>query len=116
MLLIAPTGAGKTLAGFLPAWSISRRGRSASRARRIAAAHALYLAAEGARGRHPAQPRKPVAEMGLPISLETRTGDTPVYKRQRQKLDPPDILLTTPEQVALLLASKDARRFFADLR
>ena len=54
----------------------------------------------------------PVAEMGLPIRLETRTGDTPVYKRQRQKLDPPDILLTTPEQVALLLASRDARRFF----
>ena len=54
--------------------------------------------------------------MGLPIRLETRTGDTPVYKRQRQKLDPPDILLTTPEQVALLLASKDARRFFARLK
>ena len=54
--------------------------------------------------------------MGLPIRLETRTGDTPVYKRQRQKLDPPDILLTTPEQVALLLASKDARRFFKRLK
>ena len=58
----------------------------------------------------------PVAELRLPIRLETRTGDTPVYKRQRQKLDPPDILLTTPEQVALLLASKDARRFFGRLK
>ena len=48
----------------------------------------------------------PVAEMGLPIRIETRTGDTPVSKRQRQRRDPPDILLTTPEQLALLLASR----------
>ncbi|MGB3388613.1 MAG: helicase-related protein, partial [Pseudaminobacter sp.] len=47
---------------------------------------------------------------------ETRTGDTPAHKRQRQKLVPPDILMTTPEQLALLIASSDARRFFADLR
>ena len=53
--------------------------------------------------------------MGLPVRLETRTGDTPVSRRQRQKLKPPDILLTTPEQVALLLAASDADRFFADL-
>src|SRR4029079_19735105 len=39
---------------------------------------------------------RPVAEMGLPIRLETRTGDTPISKRQRQRRDPPDILLTTP--------------------
>jgi ATP-dependent Lhr-like helicase len=59
---------------------------------------------------------KPVEEMALPISIETRTGDTPTHKRQRQKLVPPDILLTTPEQLALLLASADAKRFFEDLR
>ena len=57
----------------------------------------------------------PVAEIGLPVQLETRTGDTPVHKRQRQKLNPPDILLTTPEQAALLLSAPDADRFFADL-
>src|SRR4029079_16557487 len=59
---------------------------------------------------------KPVGEMGLPIRLETRTGDTPVHKRQCQKLDPPDMLLTTPEQVALLVAAKDARRFCSGLK
>ena len=47
--------------------------------------------------------------MGLPIKVETRTGDTPVSRRQRQRRYPPDILLTTPEQLALLLASDDAR-------
>jgi ATP-dependent Lhr-like helicase len=42
----------------------------------------------------------PVAEMDLPIRIETRTGDTPASRRQRQRRDPPDILLTTPEQIA----------------
>ncbi len=59
---------------------------------------------------------KPVTEMGLPITIENRTGDTPAHKRQRQKTNPPDILLTTPEQVALLISHSDAERFFKDLR
>ncbi len=46
----------------------------------------------------------PIAEMGLPIKVETRTGDTPCRARQRQRRYPPDILLTTPEQLALLLS------------
>ncbi len=50
--------------------------------------------------------------MGLSISMEARTGDTSQSKRQRQKLKPPDILLTTPEQLALLIASPDADIFF----
>ena len=54
--------------------------------------------------------------MGLPIRIETRTGDTPASKRQRQRRDPPDILLTTPEQLALLLASRDAPFLFGSLR
>ena len=54
--------------------------------------------------------------MGLPVRLETRTGDTPASKRQRQRRYPPDILLTTPEQLALLLASADAPYLFGTLR
>jgi len=59
---------------------------------------------------------RPVSEMALPIRIETRTGDTPASKRQRQRRDPPDILLTTPEQLALLLASDDAPFLFGSLR
>ena len=59
---------------------------------------------------------RPVAEMRLPITIETRTGDTPASKRTRQRHRPPDILLTTPEQLALLLASADAPYLFATLR
>jgi ATP-dependent Lhr-like helicase len=58
----------------------------------------------------------PIAEMALPIKVETRTGDTPVSRRQRQRRYPPDILLTTPEQLALLLSSDDAPFLFGSLR
>ncbi len=117
VLLIAPTGAGKTLAGFMPTLTdlAVRPKRRPGEAHRgihtlyISPLKALAVDIERNLGR-------PVEEMGLPITLETRTGDTPSHKRQRQKLVPPDILLTTPEQLALLIASTDAKRFFEDLR
>ncbi|MDO6964595.1 ligase-associated DNA damage response DEXH box helicase [Rhizobium alvei] len=115
-LLIAPTGAGKTLAGFLPSLvSLHERGKRkpGSGFRGI---HTLYISPLKALAvdieRNLA---RPVAEMGLPFSIETRTGDTSQGKRARQRLNPPDILLTTPEQLALLIASKEAERFFKDL-
>ncbi len=58
----------------------------------------------------------PIAEMDLPVRVETRTGDTPAHKRTRQISRPPDILLTTPEQLALLIAHREAADFFAGLR
>jgi ATP-dependent Lhr-like helicase len=58
----------------------------------------------------------PAEEMGLPIRIETRTGDTPPSRRQRQKRNPPDILLTTPEQLALLLSHVDADRMFGGVK
>ncbi|MBL8579983.1 MAG: ligase-associated DNA damage response DEXH box helicase [Mesorhizobium sp.] len=117
VLLIAPTGAGKTLAGFMPTLTdlAVRPKRKPGEARR--GIHTLYISPLKALAvdieRNLA---KPVEEMALPITLETRTGDTPAHKRQRQKLVPPDILLTTPEQLALLIATSDAKRLFEDLR
>jgi ATP-dependent Lhr-like helicase len=58
----------------------------------------------------------PASEMQLGLRIETRTGDTPPSKRQRQRAHPPDILLTTPEQLSLLIASEHARVFFEDLQ
>jgi ATP-dependent Lhr-like helicase len=114
-LLIAPTGAGKTLAGFLPTL-IALADRPARNDARPAGIHTLYvsplkaLAVDVERNLV-----KPVADMGLAVRLETRTGDTPHSKRDRQRREPPDILLTTPEQVALMASSKDADAFFGDL-
>jgi ATP-dependent Lhr-like helicase len=129
-LLIAPTGGGKTLAGFLPslaelsgfasAASPERRGGLRSighELRRTGGLHTLYISPLKALAVDIARNLEaPVAEMGLPIRIETRTGDTPTSKRQRQRRDPPDILLTTPEQLALLLASADGPFLFGSLR
>jgi ATP-dependent Lhr-like helicase len=125
VLLIAPTGAGKTLAGFLPSLvELSEQGavlsglRSTGRAlRRTGGLHTLYISPLKALAVDVARNLEiPAQEMGLPVRIETRTGDTPVSKRQRQRRDPPDILMTTPEQVALLLASADAPFLFGSLR
>jgi ATP-dependent helicase Lhr and Lhr-like helicase len=127
-LLIAPTGAGKTLAGFLPTLvelsapraAQSRAGNLVSTGRGIrreGGLHTLYISPLKALAIDIARNlERPVAEMALPIRIETRTGDTPTSKRQRQRRDPPDILLTTPEQLALLLASADAPYLFGSLR
>ena len=113
-LLIAPTGAGKTLAGFLPSL-VELAGRKPSTGPR--GVHTLYISPLKALAVDISRNLEaPVAEMALPIHVETRTGDTPASRRQRQMRLPPDILLTTPEQVALILAHPDARRFFSDLR
>ncbi|MEM9574324.1 MAG: DEAD/DEAH box helicase, partial [Pseudomonadota bacterium] len=116
-LLIAPTGAGKTLAGFLPAL-VDLTHREKPRPGQIKPGiHTLYISPLKALAVDIERNLSmPVHEMDLPVRIETRTGDTPTSKRQRQKLNPPDILLTTPEQLALLLSHKDADRFFSDLR
>jgi ATP-dependent Lhr-like helicase len=188
VLLIAPTGAGKTLAGFLPSlvelsgshspvrgkakrqmlpapsplagegwgegWpqnhnlptppslSLPRKGGGNREAlqspkidsttrnedqrklistgrdlRREGGLHTLYISPLKALAVDIARNLEtPVAEMALPIRIETRTGDTPASKRQRQRRDPPHILLTTPEQLALILASPDAPYLFGSLR
>jgi ATP-dependent helicase Lhr and Lhr-like helicase len=124
-LLIAPTGGGKTLAGFLPtlvelyeaAASAGRLVSTGREFRRSRGLHTLYISPLKALAVDIARNLEiPVREMGLNVRLETRTGDTPASKRQRQRRYPPDILLTTPEQLALLLASADAPYLFGTLK
>ncbi|WP_096486099.1 ligase-associated DNA damage response DEXH box helicase [Methylorubrum populi] len=111
-LLVAPTGAGKTLAGFLP--SLVELSERTTKEKGL---HTLYisplkaLAVDIARNLD-----APIAGMDLAVTVETRTGDTPAHKRARQIQRPPDILLTTPEQLSLLLAHREAEGFFAGLR
>ncbi|MFZ5670807.1 MAG: ligase-associated DNA damage response DEXH box helicase [Pseudomonadota bacterium] len=112
-LLIAPTGGGKTLAGFLPSLIELAARPPANGPRGI---HTLYISPLKALAvdveRNLAAP---IREMGLPIIAESRTGDTGVARKQRQRVKPPDMLLTTPEQLALLLAWDGARACFEDL-
>ena len=115
-LLIAPTGAGKTLAGFLPSL-VELAPLARESARRPHRLHTLYISPLKALTTDVARNLEtPVSEMGLNLRIETRTGDTPASKRTRQRAHPPDILLTTPEQLSLLIASQHARVFFEDLQ
>src|SRR3546814_20104893 len=54
--------------------------------------------------------------MGLDIRVETRTGDTPSDRKARQRARPPQILLTTPESLSLLLSYPDSFAMFAQVR
>jgi len=110
LMLIAPTGGGKTLAGFLPTLVELADGAHEG-------LHTLYvsplkaLAADIKRNL-----RTPVEEMKLPIRIEDRTGDTSYTQKRRQRADPPHILLTTPESLALLTSYEDAPRMFKGLQ
>ena len=110
LLLIAPTGGGKTLAGFLPTLAELADGQHQG-------LHTLYISPLKALA---ADIRRnlsaPIAEIGLPIRVEDRTGDTSQTQKKRQRADPPHILLTTPESLALLLSYPDAPRMFAGLQ
>ena len=110
LLLIAPTGGGKTLAGFLPSLIELADGQHEG-------LHTLYVSPLKALA---ADIRRnlgtPIADMGLPIRVEDRTGDTSATQKKRQRADPPHILLTTPESLALLTSYEDAPRMFAGLQ
>ena len=111
-LLVAPTGAGKTLAGFLPSLvELTERGGAHERLHTLYVSPLKALAVDIARNL-----AMPIREMGLPITVETRTGDTSPAKRTRQIRKPPAILMTTPEQLALLVSHRDAAPFFKSLR
>ena len=110
LLLIAPTGGGKTLAGFLPTLvDLADGGHDGL--------HTLYISPLKALA---ADIRRnlttPVTEMDLPIRIEDRTGDTSSSAKRRQRADPPHILLTTPESLALLTSYEDAPRIFKGLK
>jgi ATP-dependent helicase Lhr and Lhr-like helicase len=109
-LLIAPTGGGKTLAGFLP--SLVELA-----AKPLPCLHTLYisplkaLTADVQRNL-----ARPIAEMNLPVTVEIRTGDTSSFRRARQLKKPPNVLLTTPESLELLLSYADAENLTKTIR
>jgi len=110
VLLVAPTGAGKTLSGFLP--SLIDLAQTP-----FEGLHTLYLSPLKALAVDIARNlESPIEEMGLDITIETRTGDTPQSKRNRQRTAPPNILLTTPESLELMLSWPEADKLFGQLR
>jgi len=115
-LLVADTGAGKTLAGFLPTladFTPSRLGGGPP----PEGLHTLYVSPLKALA-YDVQRNlvAPVEEMGLPIRVESRSGDTPADRKKRQRARPPHVLLTTPESLSLLLSYPDSFALFSGLK
>ncbi|MEE4153024.1 MAG: ligase-associated DNA damage response DEXH box helicase [Erythrobacter sp.] len=114
-LLVADTGAGKTLAGFLP--TLCDFAPSSGAAPPDDGIHTLYVSPLKAL----AQDVKrnlltPIEEIGLPIRVETRSGDTPSDRKKRQRERPPHVLLTTPESLSLLLSYPESLALFRGLK
>ena len=108
-LLVAPTGAGKTLAGFLPSLvELVERPTEGLHTLYISPLKALAVDVQR-------NLLDPVREMDLDLRVETRTGDTPSDRKQRQRVRPPQMLLTTPESLSLLLSHADSATLFGDL-
>ena len=115
-MLVADTGAGKTLAGFLPTLAAFCPSVLAGEAPPDGL-HTLYVSPLKALA-HDVQRNlvTPVKEMGLDIRIETRSGDTPSDRKKRQRTRPPHVLLTTPESLSLLLSFPDSLELFKGLK
>jgi ATP-dependent Lhr-like helicase len=109
-LLVAATGAGKTLAGFLPT-IVDLIQKPAEGLHTLYISPLKALAVDVQRNL-----LTPIEEMGLDIRVETRTGDTPSDRKARQRVRPPQILLTTPESLSLLLSYPDSDLLLKNLR
>ena len=109
-MLVAATGSGKTLAGFLPT-ICELAGNPGDGLHTLYISPLKALAVDVQRNL-----LGPIEEMGLPIRVETRTGDTPSDRKARQRVRPPQVLLTTPESLSLLLSYPDSFTLFDNLR
>src|SRR4051794_21500594 len=99
-LIQAPTGSGKTLAAFL--YGIDKLDKSPGEGLRplyVSPLKALnYDVERNLRG--------PLAGLGSELTVAVRTGDTPTKEREAMRRRPPDILITTPESLFLILTSR----------
>ncbi|HEX5526420.1 MAG TPA: DEAD/DEAH box helicase [Solirubrobacterales bacterium] len=100
-LICAPTGSGKTLASFL--WGIDKLARSDSLGTGVKLVYISPLKALSYDIER--NLRAPLRGIGAEISVGLRTGDTSQKERRAMAKTPPDILITTPESLYLMLSS-----------
>lgn len=112
VLLIAPTGTGKTLAAILPVLDMFLESRSEQRTRGISI---LYVTPLRALNR---DLLRRLEEMGrdLDVRIQVRHGDTPLSARSLQARSPPDVLITTPETLQAILTGKRMREHLRSVR
>ena len=110
VVLSAPTGSGKTLAAFL--WGLDRLVAEPAAERRTRLVYVSPLKALSYDIER--NLRAPLRGIGGDVSVAIRTGDTPQKERQAMLRTPPDVLITTPESLYLMLTSR-AREIFTDV-
>lgn len=109
LLLSTPTGSGKTLAGMLPILDRIRAERRAGlQAIYLAPLKALVQDVHATLREH----NNDLSDSGLTLRVGVRTGDTSARVRRHQLADPPHILLTTPESLAVMLSQPAAAELF----
>ncbi|CAN5865090.1 ATP-dependent helicase [soil metagenome] len=108
-LMLAPTGSGKTLAAFL--WCLDRLSRAPAEGTRVVYVSTIKALAYDVE-RNLRAPLAGLVRMGAAagITVDVRTGDTPVKERERQRKFPGQILITTPESLYLMLAGQQRER------
>ena len=106
VLVSAPTGSGKTLAAFL--WALDRLVAEPGRGRLVYVSPLKALSYDVEKNL-----RAPLKGIGGDIEVAIRTGDTPQRERAAMLRKPPDVLITTPESLYLMLTSR-AREFLAE--
>jgi ATP-dependent helicase Lhr and Lhr-like helicase len=113
VLLSAPTGSGKTLAAFL--WAIDQLVASPDAKDRGGIGLVYVSPLKALSYDIDRNLRVPLRGIGAELKVAVRTGDTPQRERQAMLREPPDILITTPESLYLMLTSR-ARELFAGTR
>lgn len=109
-LIQVPTGSGKTYAAVMGA--IAEMLATPTPGLQL-----LYVTPLRALSRDIEQSiRRPIEEMGWPLRVESRTGDTSSSRKRQQLKTMPEILITTPESLSLMLSYTDSRKRFATLR
>ena len=111
VVVFAPTGAGKTLTGFInPIEDLIA-------SKKYKGLHTIYISPLKSLANDIVRNlEKPIKDLNLNITFQVRTGDTTAYKKQKQKQKPPNILITTPESLALLNSYEGANIYFHKLK
>jgi ATP-dependent Lhr-like helicase len=116
-LVNAPTGSGKTYSLMVAIALEFIRNNPKYKTAKNSGLQAIWITPIRALSKEIELSAKRMIEgLGLPWKVGVRSGDTTLTERQKQKIKPPELLITTPESLHLLLASKGYKEYFKDLK